>query len=150
MNTIFDYISLIASLAALVISGISIWVQKHTDIRNNELNLEAIYHNKIFQDHLIFLIPQARRRLRIPDNNIPVATDLINELKELRKDSLYYCYSNKAFYDKLVQVLDELEDFLVISEGKCFVGEDQTEFFNKVQDKINAVYKCITDMYKGH
>lgn len=145
-----DALSLIFSIIAICVSVFVAYKEYQRDLKINETNLEATYFDEIYKQHLIYKIPKARRYLRIASNN-QIADDqpLIDELNAIRKESLYFLYTNKPFYDSLILKLQQLEDFLVSSEAKQLVGEEQTEFFSQVQTYMNEIYTHITSAYKG-
>ena len=52
-------------------------------------------------------------------------------------------YTDKEFYSKLKNALRALEDYVVLSENVEMIGEDQSEFYNKMQELITDIYDVL-------
>lgn len=144
-------------LAALIISifalGVSIWVaffEGRRDYKINRINLESVYFKEIYTEHLVTKIPKARNYIYFnQDNQLSGTKNLINELKELRRDSLYFQYHSKSFYDELNDTIQSLEDYLVANTKKVFVGEVRDEFMESLHNMIEDMYSIISEGYLG-
>lgn len=146
-----DVIALLLSLAAIVVSIVVALSEHDLNLKINRINLAATYFDEIYKEHLVYKIPKARRYLRFGLNNKPKDTQyLIDELNDIRKESLYFCYVNPKFYNGLVDKLRKLEDYLIVSEDKTFLGDQQLNFFKQVHYYINEIYKHITAEYVGN
>ena len=145
-----DAITFFLSFLALLVS-ITTAINDH--FRNwqiNRTNLEATYFDEIYKDHLIYDIPKARRHMRFnPENKLVDTEKFIDELNAVRKDSLYFCYTDAHFYHSVVSKLQKLEDYIINLEDTVFSQEEQTAFAEEVQIQLNAIYSCITDRYNG-
>lgn len=83
------------------------------------------------------------------DGYLKDSQPLIDELNEIRRDSLYFLYNNKSFYSKLKKKLQKLEDYLIKSEAALLVGEEQTAFLDSIQEQLNGIYEVISQAYCG-
>lgn len=120
------------------------------DSKMNQINLESEYFKDIYKDHLVYKIPTARKYIKFSmDNELEGTDKLIEELQQIRQESLYFQYNNAQFYDKLKGVLQNLEDYLVNNAGKKFVGEEQTQVYNYIKNAIDEIYKIISDGFLG-
>lgn len=142
--------ALIISIIAIVVSVVTAVNDNRRDMKINQINLSAIYFQEIYKDHLIYKIPKARREMRIgPDRKLADTEKLIKELNDVRKDSLYYYYSDRPFYDELVNRLRMLEDYIVTSEVRNFNNEGKKDFFDQVEDDLKKIYSYIVEYYYG-
>lgn len=140
----------ILSVIAIVISVLVAVTEYIKDIKINRLNLESEYFKDIYKKHLIYEIPTARGYIRLDGDNKLIDIDkMINELQLLRQDSLYFQYNNLEFYNNLKDKTQDLEDYLVSNGGRQFIGEEQTQLYNRIQNSINAIYCVISDGYLG-
>lgn len=144
-------------LAALIISilafALSIYVaiaESKRDYKITKISIEFEFYKEIYKDHLIKKIPETRRYMWIDKNGyLKDSQPLIDELNEVRRDSLYFRYNNKTFYSKLTKKLQKLEDYLIESESRILIGEDQTTFLSSVQNQLNGIYEVISQAYCG-
>ncbi len=146
-----DIIALICSILAVIISIVTIVVDYARDMRINTINLNSVYFDEIFKEHLIYKLPQSRRTLTISSSGKLNGTqNLINELNQIRKDSLYFCYADNEFYKGLWDRLTSLEDYIVCSEMENF-SEDvkKQNFYYKIQISINDIYRYINSKQFG-
>lgn len=144
-------------IAALIISIISLFVGIGIAIyevienrRINNISLESVYFDSLYKDFLLKQIPIARTKIIFDkDSKLSDTDELIDILNEMRNNSLYFRYVDKDFYDKIKELLQDLEDFIMSSSDKKIAGEDQTDFFKTMQDKISAIYELMLSKYKG-
>lgn len=136
--------SLIISIAAFLVSIISIIVSFRQNKAITTLNLQSRYFEKIFDKYLIKEIPKARTYIRYSNNRLADADKLIDALDNVKSDSLYFKYNNKKFYEKLTASIDDLGAFL----SKCSNIEEsdqdkQASNILKIGEKITTIYKII-------
>lgn len=144
-------------LAALIISIVSFVISSIIGIgeiienkKINNISLEAKYFDSLYKEYLLIKIPTDRKKISIDKDYRLINTgDLVNTLNEIRHISIYFQYTDKQFYENLKSALQELENHLVISEGKEMVGEEQTDFFKTTQDLITKIYKILLLKQKG-
>ena len=72
--------------------------------RISEITLKSNYYNKIFDAYLIEKIPAARKYIRFQNDRLVDTNELVNVLTDMRRDALYFKYSNKSFYNKLLKL----------------------------------------------
>ncbi|OMD87939.1 MULTISPECIES: hypothetical protein [Paenibacillus] len=145
-----DLAALIVSIAAAVIALAVAFIQRRTDHKLNQTNLESVYFNEIYKEYLIKRLPNARKYIYIDTSGMLKDTDKIrDELNNIRQDSLYYFYNDNIFYKKLKTKCQSLEDYLVTSLSNPLVGEEQTEFYNKLQSELKELYRIINNKFLG-
>lgn len=143
-------IATVLSIIAIIVSICVAIIEYIRDVRLSRNNLEAEYYKDIYKNHLIYEIPKARKYVKFNFENKLIDTDqLIDELQQLRQDSLYFQYNNPLFYRELKNCIQILEDYLVTNTGREYVGEDQTFVYNKLRDCINDIYTIISNGYLG-
>lgn len=142
--------ALIVSIVATIIALAVAYIQHKREHSINQTNLEAVYFNEIYKEYLIKRIPTARKYIYIDKNGILKDTDKIrDELNNIRQDSLYYFYNDEDFYKELKKKCQNLEDYLVESLTNPLVGEEQTEFYSKLQSELKAIYRIINNKFLG-
>lgn len=145
-----DIVSLVLSIIAILVSIVVAFVESVREYRLSRIGLEAEYFKDIYKEHLVYKIPNARGYIKFDSANKLIGSDkLIDELQQLRKDSLYFQYNNPTFYGKLKQNIQELENYLVTNESRVFVGEDQTIAYTRIKDDIENIYRVISKGYLG-
>lgn len=143
-------IATVLSVIAIIVSIIVAIKENRLQTDLNRINLESEYFNDIYKEHLIYKIPKARGYITFDASGKLIGTDkLIEELQQLRQDSLYFHYNKRDFYNKLKEEIQTLEDYLVKSADKQFVGEDYENIFRYITECINVIYKTISDGYLG-
>ncbi|GKU78001.1 hypothetical protein [Paenibacillus sp. L3-i20] len=140
--------AILVSIVAIIISIVVAIIQYNTAIGINKMNLKSVYFNEIYMKYLIYEIPNARKYIHITFEGKLTGDDKIrNELNKMRQDSLYYLYNDELFYNKLKHRCQILEDYIIESSTKKMLGEDQTEFNNKLKEELKAIYKIINDKF---
>lgn len=139
-----DSISLILSIVSIVAAtSVVIW-QVHSDRKMHKLTYEQLYFDEIFKNYLIKEIPKARGYISFNNKGELIGTDkLIDTLKKLKLDSLYYSYARNDFYKKLAFHIGKMEDFLVSKTGKEFAGEAQADLYSELKTMIESLYGII-------
>lgn len=145
-----DCAALIISVLALLLSLYVAIAEARRDYKITKISIEFEFYREIYKEHLIKKIPETRICMWIDkEGRIRDTQPFIDELNEIRRDSLYFLYNNKTFYNKLKKKLQKLEDFIIESEDDVFWGEDQTSFWNNIQAQLNEIYKVISKAYCG-
>ncbi|MDT9722185.1 hypothetical protein QVE09_25070 [Paenibacillus sp. ClWae2A] len=145
-----DVAALVISIAAIFISIMVAFIQDEREHKLNRTNLEAIYFNEIYKEYLTKRLPNARKYIHIDPNGVLKDTDKIrDELNNIRQDSLYYLYNDEDFYNKLKLKSQSLEDYLIRSSVNPLLGEEQTEFYSKLQNELKELYKTINNKFLG-
>lgn len=138
-------------LAALIVSIISIFIsfavtawQIIITIKVNKINLKSSVCEKIFDEYLIKEIPNARRFISFDKMGKFIGADkLVKTIKSLIKDSLYFRYNDRKFYDILIQKLEELENTIVNNIDKRIDNIKQNDLTNDIEKLIGDVYEII-------
>ncbi len=138
-------------LAALIVSIISILLsfavtawQIAISIKVNKINLKSSVCEKIFDNYLIQRIPDARRFISFDKMGKFVGADkLIETIKSLIKDSLYFRYNDRKFYDELTEKLENLENVIVDNMDKKIDNIKQNDLTNNIEKLIADVYEII-------
>jgi len=145
-----DVAAFVISLLALVLSIIVAIVEAYRDAKNTKISIEFEFYKEIYKEYLVCKIPQARGLMWFDANSqLQDSQALIDELNSMRRDSLYFMYNNKNFYKTLKGNLQELEDYIVKSEGKTMDAQDRAEFETRVQNGLDSVYTTISKGYFG-
>ena len=145
-----DVAALVISILALVFSGIVLIVETIREFKITRMGMEFEFYMEIYKEHLIKKIPEARRVMRFDESHcLKDAQPLIDELNEIRRDSLYFMYNNKNFYTQLKTKLQTLEDYLIVTEAKKVLADEQTAFWNEVQEGLKGIYETISKAYRG-
>ena len=142
--------ALIISILALVLSIVVVIVETVREFKITRIGIEFEFYKEIYKEHLIRKIPEARRVMRFDElHHLRDAQMLIDELNAIRRDSLYFLYNNNKFYTQLKTKLQSLEDYLIETQSKELVADEQTIFWNKVQKDLNGIYETISKAYRG-
>ena len=139
-----DIIAIIALIISVVVALYDIFIAK----RANKTNLNSYYFNEIYREHLIHKIPDSRKYIKIDLNGKLVGyKKIVQEMKELQTDSLYYKYVDKKYHKKLVEQARKIEDFIIDSIEKRFFEEEETDFWNELKKELSVLYKILNDKY---
>lgn len=140
---------IVAVLAILVSIGTAIKQWNH-DLRVNKINLEADYFRSLYSEHLLHKLPKARSYLRFSGGKLVDVDKLVDELNQIRQDSLYFKYSDEVFYEKLKTSLRALEDYIITcSEQNIRSQENQNEVTDQIQEKMKEIYEVLSKKYHG-
>ncbi len=115
----------------------------------NNVSLNSKYFEKIFDKHLIDLIPNTRKYIRFQNDKLVDTSKLVDELSKLRVDALYFKYSNKEFYSSIKSITQEIENYLMECGNSRFESEEQADVYVEIHKKISRLYKIINDAYLG-
>lgn len=145
-----DLASFILAVVSFVVSIISIITSFNQNQKINSLNLQSRYFEKIFDKYLIEEIPKARAYIRYHHNKLADVNKLVDTLDELKKSSLYFKYSNKEFYQKLKESIDDLGQFLTDCSNNSEPDLDQqSQNMLEIGNKIASIYKLINTYSTG-
>lgn len=140
-----------------ILSGISIGISIivaiitfSSNAKKQRTELESVYFKEIYQKILIKDIPEARGYVRFDGENKLRETDkLIAELKNILQISRYFLYNDKEFYNELKYNVQQLEDYLVENTDKQFNSEDIVEVYKEIHERLENIYKVISNGYLG-
>ena len=142
---------------SVVISALTFITTLYLGWQQNKINriigrkqLGVIFFNQTFMEHITKKLPKVREQLRFDPNThyLTDADNLIDELNEIRRDAFYFCYLNEDFYKKLMNALQEFENFLVSNvEVTYYDAEMQAECNTVIKNYMKNIYDIIHDAY---
>ena len=150
-NSSFSYpfsIELILSILAIIISVAVAVGEYRWNKKINQTNLDAEFYKEIYFEYLMKRIPCARQAIRYNNEKVEDTGELQDCLNDLRRESLFFRYKDRDFYDKLKSLLQEFEDYLV-TNSKGMDADEFSSFNNRMNKYIEEVYKIIMTKYKG-
>ena len=145
-----DVEALIIAILALLVSVIVPIIEDRRERKINKINLESEFYKEIYKEHLIKLIPNARKYIGFTESGqLRDTEELREELNKLRQDSLYFLYSDKNYYNKLKRLTQELEDYLITSEENTYNLVERKDVLKEIQRRITELYTHISNNYLG-
>ena len=145
-----DYAALVISILSIIISLVLAHFEYKTSVRINTSQLKSVYFNEIFKDHLLNKLPAARYDLTFGrSGELLNLVEFVSEVNQIRRDSIYYMYEDKEYYDKLVAILQDLEDYVVNAANNTMTNEKQSEFLIVVHNKTKSLYAHINSIFLG-
>jgi len=142
--------ALVISIIALLVSIVVACIEYFRDFKIAKIGLEFEFYREIYKEHLIYKIPEARNVMWIDEKRYLRDSDkLIEELNRIRRDSLYFMYNNRPFYEELKTQLQKLEDYIIKAGEKELAIDEQATFLNTVQDSLDGIYRVISNAYCG-
>jgi hypothetical protein len=145
-----DIVALVLSIVSIIVTIIFTIYELVENRKINDITLEAEYFDFLFKELLLKQIPLSRVRLVFDGNGkLTGADDLIEVLSSMRKNSIYFQYTNPKFYKKLKKQLQGIEDLLEETVDKKLIAEDQTIFFNELKEKMEFLYNLMRKKYLG-
>ena len=142
-------IAIILSALSFVSSIVCYIITYFQNKKINRINMNARIYNNIFDEFLIERIPKARTYLRFEDNKLVDSEQFSDTLADLLNTILYFRYADKKFYDSLHNQIEDIEDFVLECGNKQSFQEEQGRVFDKIQVKLEGLYKTINDNYVG-
>ena len=118
--------------------------------RISEITLKSNYYNKIFDAYLIEKIPAARKYIRFQNDRLVDTNELVNVLTDMRRDALYFKYSNKSFYNKLKEITQKIEDYIMNCGNINLEPEEQAGVFLEIHKMISELYSVIDEAHMGN
>lgn len=142
-----DYLSFIAIVASIVTLAVNLY----TSNKFHKSNLEATYYTDVFSNYLMVKIPKARKYInyRTTDKTLIGSENLQKIVVSLRKDSLFFKYKDKKFYDNLEEQTLSLEDYLLKHEGEKMTENKYDLFSKQLDEEIEKLYFLINNNYLG-
>lgn len=137
--TVAEIVSNIFASIALIVSFVGWYRESRAQKRAHEFDL----FRDVYQDFLIKRLPEARDRIRVTVGGTVSQTDaLIDELRALRKASIYFKYAEPQFFEELRDKLWALEDYLVELPDHVDNGQ-RKNFDGNVSQKLKDIYQYI-------
>ncbi len=136
------------SIAALVVSIISPIFEFFWNRKMNTQNLSSEYFMNIYGELIFNDLPIAREYIHFDGSKITGTDRMITALRTMRQRSIYFKRTQPLFYEKIIQEIQALEDYLVntnaVADNDKFVA-----FHNKVDEHLETILACISDTYLG-
>lgn len=136
------------SLAALFVSVVSPIFEYVWNKKINEQNLSSEYFREIFGDIIYIDLPKAIEYIHFDGQEVSGTEELENVLRELRHRMIYFKKNRPDFYKKLINEIQELENYVVTQSGKKD-SSSFAAFYNGVDTYIERIYSYINDGYLG-
>lgn len=141
--------SIIVSAIALLVSILNAGYTYRQNENHHINNIQIKYFEKVFDDHLLIHLPQARRYLRFDNNGRLTDVEILSSaLNDLRQSALYFMYTNHKFYDKLRNNIKDLDDYIQKCGNASWDSDQQVNVLNQIHKKMEAIYNCINDTKK--
>ncbi len=139
------------SIIAIFISIMTVFFEFYYTAHNNKSSLMSIYYSETYKKYLTSLVPDARIAISYnKQTKILSGTDVLESvILDMRKDSLYFKYQNKKFYDKLMEELNLIDDLLVLNGQMRLAWNSYKEFEMELDDIIAKMYELINNNYTG-
>lgn len=145
-----DIAAFILSIISMIVTAMIATYELLQNRKINDITLEAEYFDFLFKESMLRQIPLSRAKLVFDGNGKLTGTDeLIDVLNSIRKDSIYFQYTDSNFYEKLKKQLQSIEDLLDKTADKIVVAEDQTKFFNELKKHIEILYDLMLKKHLG-
>lgn len=144
-----EIVALVVSIVSLVVSIIVAGVEYFRDYKIAKMELDYEFYSEIYKDHLIRKIPAARRVIFFDSvtHKLRDTDKLLDELKTIATDSVYFMYKDKEYYNSLKKALQDLENYIVSACNQEFVAEEQAQFWDKLQKGLDKIYATISKAY---
>ena len=139
----------IAAISMLISIVSCVYNSKQTKKINN-INIKSRYFEKIFDDFLIYKVPEARNYIRFDENGKLADYQIyIDVLSAMRKSASFFKYDNAEFFKKLKEVTQNLENYLSDCGNKEFENDEQADVHKQIAERTMLVYSCISNYYLG-
>lgn len=139
LTSIFSIISITVSIIALLISSIS-------QARVNRINSNVGLYGETVKKYLR-LLPTERKNICCIDGRLQDKSKLQNVLNEMRRDLLSMLYTkDKKYFLKMKKYSQDLEDYVIKTDGKEIVSE---EVNREITKKLSKVMNLLTKYYSG-
>lgn len=138
--------ALIVSIVAFLVSIYSSYLQK----RLNEINLQAGYFEKIFEDYFVRQIPKSARKLHFnSENRLDASYKELNlVMMHMIKDCAYFAYAKHDFYDELCEMTKKLEERMINLAGEVEASRDeQVKTIYSLHQDLMDIVKFINRNY---
>jgi hypothetical protein len=140
--------SLLLSFVAVIISlGVPLFEYMYNK-NINKINLLSEYYKDIYNEFLVKKIPQARQFIHYNGVELSGTDSMLEILRELRENSIYFKYNDNEFYKRLLSVVQKVEDKLVVQTGEM-TNEEHANFYSSFETDLGHVYECISNRYMG-
>ena len=142
---VMDFVAVLMSFFAIVISGIAIW----QTWKINTTNLQSIYYENVFKKYLLKSIPKAYMKIKFENGSMTdTYKKLNNVVMDMLQDAKYFEFAKKDFYGELQKRAIKLDEKLVSNSSKIFSSMSEREAFKaEIKDDIGEIFKLINRYY---
>ena len=127
-----------------------------SEIVQNTLKMANTYDNRINSNVGLYgetvkkylrLLPTERKNICCIDGKLQDKSKLQNVLNEMRRDLLSMLYTkDKKYFLKMKKYSQDLEDYVIKTDGKEIVSE---EVNREITKKLSKVMNLLTKYYSG-
>ena len=143
--TAVECVTVVLSLVAIIVSVATAIANYQKDVKIAKMNIQFAYFQEIYKRHLIKEIPTTRGYMWIDAAGyLQDEAKFIEELNQIRRDSLYFSYEDKQFYSELKIKLQNLDDYVLRAKSKPMLGGEQTAFMDQVENDLKGIYELIS------
>ncbi|MDG4984413.1 hypothetical protein OGZ51_09685 [Lactococcus lactis] len=141
--------AIIISILAILGSFFTVFWQGRQSANRQKIDLESIFYKDIYWDYLVKKLPESRNFVQhnTVENRITGTDNIIDELNNIRRDSLFFKFTNENFYEEICEKLQNLEDKYVKADK--MILEKYDEFNLEVDEMLTEIYDMITSKYTG-
>ncbi len=146
VDTLIAIIALVISGISIVISCITLYQEK----KMNSQNLQAIYFKELFQEYLIYKIPQTALKLNFDnEGKLKKSYREINDtMMKMIRGARYFVFSDFDFYSELKIKAQNLEDELAdLSNQQVRDKEEQDKAIIHINKLITEIVDFINKKY---
>lgn len=140
--------ALVISICAMLVSIVTPIFEYIWNKKMNRNNLEAEYFREIYGDILYQDMPLSLGYIHFDGKYVTGTDKLIEVLRSLRTRSVYFKISDKQYYDKLIQTIQDLEDYIVSLPSEMTSGEFAAKY-SIIIEKNDSIYECMSSKYTG-
>lgn len=143
-----EVIALVVAICAFIVSVAVPIFEFFWNRKLSRHNLQAEYFREVFGEILYQDIPMALSFIHYNGEVVTGTEKMIEVLRKIRTRSIYFKFAEPDFYVRLKTFGQDLEDYLVQSPDDMSTGEFAV-FYREVNEKIEMIYKCMSDGYIG-
>lgn len=143
-----DIIALVVAICAFVVSIVVPVFEFIWNNRMNKNNLKAEYFRDVYGEILYQDIPMALSYIHYNGTEVTGTKSLCDVLRKIRFRSVYFKVADADFYNKLIDSVQDLEDYIIQSPDTMSASQFCT-FYGIVNEKIEIVYKHMSEAYIG-
>lgn len=144
-----SFAAIIISILAIGGSFFTVFWQGRQNASRQKIDLESVFYKDIYWDYLIKKIPESRDFVKHNgvENRITGTDNIIDDLNNIRRDSLFFKFTDENFYEEICEKLQNLEDKYVKADKMILAKYDQ--FNIEVDQMLTEIYDIITSKYTG-
>lgn len=144
-----DVIALVVAICAFIVSVAVPIFEFFWNRKLNRHNLQAEYFREIFGQLLYEDVPIAMNYIHFDGQAISGTDNILDVLRKIRSRSIYFKYADNEFYLKLIEEVQSLENYIVQTPDAMSAPEF-ADFYKNIHEKIENIYKYMSDEYIGN